>query len=73
MIVSKASADRALIEIPLGRGCYCMLFASEIAKNLPEDLLAKGLKRGKGIRRRRQYEKRLENADHTRYCETESR
>jgi hypothetical protein len=37
-----------------------MLFASEITTNLPEDVLAEGLRRGKAVRRRRQHKRRME-------------
>lgn len=51
--------DNKLIEVPVGRGCYYMLYPGEIRKHLPDELLEKGLKRGKAIRRRRAYQKRM--------------
>ncbi len=42
-----------IIEIPMSKSCVLMLYDSEIIRELPADLLARGLKRGKAIRRRR--------------------
>ena len=42
-----------LVEIKISNGCLLVLTDSELMAGLPEELLARGLKRGKGLRRRR--------------------
>lgn len=52
-----------LLEIKLTGGCVLMLYDTELMAGLPEDMLARGLKRGKAIQRRRTFQKREKKRD----------
>ena len=53
----KIGAGR-LIEIQISKGCILVLTDVELMRELPPELLARGLKRGKAIRRRRVFDDR---------------
>jgi len=47
-----------LLEIKLTGGCVLMLYDTELMSALPEDMLARGLRRGKTIQRKRTFQER---------------
>jgi hypothetical protein len=53
-----------LLEIELTRVCMLMLYDTELMSALPEDMLARGLKRGKAIKRRRLQRERERKVAH---------
>jgi len=60
MVMADMNNQSELIQIPAGRGCHYMLYPQEIIRNLPQELLMKGLKRCKALSRRRERERRAE-------------
>lgn len=50
---------RRLIEIPVTKAVLA-IYEDELVNALPRDLYIEGLRRGKAIKRRRQYNERLE-------------